>query len=56
MTNEQIANAYAITKVLGSDLSFDEFQKIYSEYYTESINELNSRLEYAKCEAVERPF
>lgn len=40
MTVEQIANAYAIVKICGSELSLDEFEKQYSQYYEESINEL----------------
>lgn len=56
MPNEQVADAYAIAKILGVDLSVDEFQKLYSQYYNEAINELNSKVEYAQCEAMERPF
>ena len=43
LNREQLANAYAIAKVLGAELSLDEFEKKYSQYYEETINELNSR-------------
>lgn len=56
MPNEQIANAYAIAKVLGLDLSVEEFQEKYSQYYDETLNKLNSNPTYAQCEAMERPF
>lgn len=57
MQNEQIANAYAIAKVLGVSLSVEEFQKKYSQYYNESLNKLNSNPTYAQCEAMDRrPF
>lgn len=56
-TNEQIASAYAIAKILGSELSVQEFQEEYSQYHDEVLKELNSKpAEYAKCEAFERPF
>ena len=41
LNREQLANAYAIAKVLGAELSLDEFEKKYSQYYEETINELN---------------
>ena len=57
MRNEQIANAYAIAKVLGVSLSVEEFQEKYSQYYNESLNKLNSNPTYAQCEAMDRrPF
>lgn len=42
-TNEQIASAYATAKILGSKISVDEFQKQYSQYYSDTLNELNSK-------------
>lgn len=56
LSNEQVANAYAIAKVLGSELSAQEFQKAYSQYHNEALKELNSNLQPAKCEAVQRPY
>lgn len=56
-TNEQIASAYAIAKVLGSELSVQEFHSEYSQYHDEALNELNSNLQTAQCEVPDRrPF
>lgn len=57
MVKEQIASAYAISKVLGCELSLDEFEKQYSQYYEEYINELNSRpVPLAQATAFKKPF
>lgn len=57
MTVEQIANAYAIAKICGSKLSLDEFEKQYTQYYEEYINELNSRpVPLAQATAFKKPF
>ena len=57
MNREQLANAYAIAKVLGAELSLDEFEKKYSQYYEETINELNSRpAELAKTTVMKKFF
>ena len=57
MNREQLAHAYAIAKVLGAELSLDEFEKKYSQYYEETINELNSRsVELAKTKVIPRTF
>lgn len=57
MDKKQIANAYAIAKLLGYDKSVDEFIKKYDQYYSEAINTLNSRpVELAKVEAIQNPF
>ena len=57
MNREQLANAYAIAKVLGAELSLDEFEKKYSQYYEENINELNSRpVELAKTTVMKKFF
>lgn len=57
MNREQLANAYAIAKVLGAELSLDEFEKKYSQYYEETINDLNSRpVELAKTKVMPRTF
>ena len=53
---EQVANAYAIAKVLGSELSVQEFQKEYSYHLDEAISVLNSDSQLAQCEAVQRPY
>lgn len=54
--NEQVASAYAIAKVLGSELSVQEFQSEYSQYHDEALNELNSNSQLATCEAMQRPY
>lgn len=57
MDNKQLANAYAIAKVLGYEKSIDEFKEKYSQYYSEVINDLNQRpIESAKVEATQNPF
>lgn len=57
MNREQLANAYAIAKVLGAELSLDEFEKKYSQYYEETINELKSRpVELAKTSVMQEFF
>lgn len=56
LSNEQVADAYAIAKILGSELTAKEFQKVYSQYHNEALEELNSNLQPAKCEAVQRPY
>lgn len=57
MDNKQIANAYAIAQVLGYKQSIDEFKEKYEQYYSKTINELNSKpIEIAKVEAVSNPF
>ena len=57
MDNKQLANAYAIAKTLGYEHSVDVFEKTYSQYYSETINELNSKpVESAKASAVQNPF
>ena len=53
---EQVANAYALAKILGLDLSVQEFQKLYSQYTNEAHAELNSSDNLAKCEAMQRPY
>lgn len=57
MDNKQLANAYAIAKVLGYEKSVDEFKEKYDQYYLETINKLNSKpIELAKVEAVQNPY
>lgn len=54
--NEQVANAYAIAKTLGSKLSVQEFQKEYSQYLNEALSELSQTSKIATCEAMQRPY
>lgn len=57
MDNKQLANAYAIAKVLGYEKSIDEFKEKYDQYYSEAINDLNSRpVKLAKTEATQNQF
>ena len=57
MNREQLAHAYAIAKVLGAEFSLDEFEKKYSQYYEETINELKSRpVELAKTSVMQKFF
>ena len=57
MDNKQLANAYAIAKVLGYNKSVDEFKEKYDQYYSETINKLNSTpVKLAKVEAMQNPF
>lgn len=57
MDNKQLANAYAIAKIMGYKKSVDDFKPEYEKIYNETINELNSRpVELAKVEAVENPL
>lgn len=57
MDSKQLANAYAIAKVLGYEKSVDDFKEKYDQYYSETINILNSKpVKLAKVEAVQNPF
>lgn len=42
-SNEQLASAYAFAKTTGSELSFEEFEKMYAKYYEEAIQTITSR-------------
>ena len=57
MDNKQLANAYAIAKVLGYEKSVDEFKEKYDQYYSKTINILNSKpVMPAKAEATKIRF
>lgn len=53
---EQVANAYAIARILGSELTAEEFLIEYSQYHEEALNELSSNNRLAMCEVVQRPY
>ena len=55
MDNKQLANAYAIAKVLGYEKSFEEFISEYSQYYDETYKKLQSELPKNEAYAVEYP-
>lgn len=53
---EQVANAYAIARILGSELTAEEFQSKYSQYHEEALNALSSDNRLAECEVMQRPY
>lgn len=53
---EQVANAYAIARILGSELTAEEFLIEYSQYHKEALTELSSNNRLATCEVVQRPY
>lgn len=57
MDNKQLANAYAIAKVLGYEKSVEIFKEELAKVYDETLKELNSKpIELAKVEAMKNPF
>ena len=40
MDNKEYASAYAIAKVCGYSGSFDDFKKLYDQYYSDIIKSL----------------
>lgn len=55
--SEQLANAYAFAKTTGSELSFEEFEKMYTKYYEEAIQTTTSRpVEPAKANVTSIPW
>ena len=44
MDNKQLANAYAIAKVLGYEKSVEIFKEELAKVYDETLKELNSKL------------
>lgn len=55
--NEQLANAYAFAMATGCKLSFEEFEKSYTQYYEEAIQTLASRpVESATSVTVDSPM
>lgn len=57
MDNNQLAIAYATSKVLGYEKSIDDFENELLEIYSKTIKELNSRpTKSGKAEATENPF
>lgn len=57
MDNKQLASSYATAKCCGFTGSFDEFKKMYDQYYSEIIENIKStKPSLAKVEAVPHPF
>lgn len=57
MDNKQLASSYETAKCCGFTGSFDEFKKMYDQYYSEIIENIKSaEPSLAKVEAVPHPF
>ena len=57
MDNKQLANAYAIAKVLGYEKSVEIFKEELAKVYDETLKELNSKpIIPAKAEATKNPL
>lgn len=57
MDNKEYASAYAIAKICGYSGSFDDFKKLYDQYYSDIIESLpEEKPEPAKVEACKNPF
>ena len=55
MSTEQIASLYATAKICGYNGSFDDFKKLYDQYYSEIVDSLPEPA-LAKAEAATNPF
>ena len=57
MDSKEYASAYAIAKICGYNGTFDDFKKLYDQYYSEIVNSLpEEKPQLAKAEAVSNPF
>lgn len=57
MTAEKYISAYATAKICGYNGSYDDFRKLYDQYYSEIINSAPAEeLQLAKAEATNNPF
>lgn len=57
MSTEQIASLYATAKICGYNGSFDDFKKLYDQYYSETIKSLPTKEpQLAKVEAISNPL
>ena len=57
MDNKEYASAYAIAKICGYSGSFDDFKKLYGQYYSDIIKSLpEEKPELARAEACKNPF
>nr|DAR47374.1 MAG TPA: hypothetical protein [Bacteriophage sp.] len=57
MTAEKYVSAYAIAKICGYNGSYDDFKKLYDQYYSEIISSLpTEEQQLAKIEAANNPF
>ena len=55
MGDKEYASLYAVAKICGFDNSFDDFKKLYDQYYSETVNSLPEP-DLANVEAVSNPF
>ena len=55
MSDKEYASLYAIAKICGFNKTFDDFKKLYDQYYSEIIN-YSPEPELGKAEAVPTPF
>ena len=55
MGDKEYASLYAVAKICGFDNSFDDFKKLYDQYYSETVNSLPEP-DLTKVEAVSNPF
>ncbi|WP_455945483.1 hypothetical protein [Eubacterium ramulus] len=57
MDNKEYASAYAIAKICGYSGSFDDFKKLYNQYYSDIIESLpEEKTEPARAEAAINPM
>lgn len=57
MTAEKYISAYATAKICGYNGSYDDFRKLYDQYYSEIISSVSTEEpQLAKAEATNNPF
>lgn len=57
MTAEIYISAYATAKICGYNGSYDDFRKLYDQYYSEIISSISTKEpQLAKAEATNNPF
>lgn len=57
MTAEKYVSAYAIAKICGYNGSYDDFRKLYDQYYSEITSSISAKEpQLAKAEAASNPF
>lgn len=57
MDSKEYASAYAIAKICGYSGSFDDFKKLYDQYFSDIIKSLpEEKPEPARAEACKHPF
>lgn len=57
MTTEKYVSAYATAKICGYNGSYDDFRKLYDQYYSEIISSVpTEEPQLAKTEAANNPF